>query len=166
MDLLSLTEKRSVFSNTDLFLFMRQACTRNSEKTTFNVLQCEYSDSGLDISVNTDLVLRNWGPIRTSGLRPSVHIGPHFLRTLVRIHRYVRARVTVFPHCNTVKNKSQCSTSPEIFQCIPTQEVYIDQCKPADNSKINFAIIRRFTLTNVNLLTIVKFYYCWEVYID
>ena len=72
-----------------------------------------------------------------------------------------------FPsHCNTVKNKLQCSSRPEIFQCIPTQEVYIDQCKPADNSKINFAIIRRFTLTNVNLLTIVKFYYCWEVYID
>ena len=32
------------------------------------------------------------------------------------------------------------------------QEVYIGQCKPPDNRKINFTIVRRFTLINVNLL--------------
>ena len=42
-------------------------------------------------------------------------------------------------HCNSEKNK----------YC---QEVYIGQCKPPDNSKINFTIVSRFTLTNVNLL--------------
>ena len=70
-------------------------------------------------------------------------------------------------HCNTVKNKLQCSGTPNIFLCIPPQEVYIDQCTPVDNSKINFTIVRRFTLINVHLLTIYKkeFYYCHEVYI-
>ena len=36
-------------------LRIHQACKKDSEKTTFNVLQCEYSDSGSDISVDTDL---------------------------------------------------------------------------------------------------------------
>ena len=34
--------------------------------------------------------------------------------------------------------------------------MYIDQCTPVDNSKINFTIVRRFTLINVHLLTIYK----------
>ena len=54
-------------------------------------------------------------------------------------------------HCNSEKNK----------YC---QEVYIDQWKPLDNSKF-FPIVKRFTLINVNLPAIVKFYYCQEVYI-
>ena len=36
---------------------------------------------------------------------------------------------------------------------------------PANNSKIDFTIVRRFTLTYVNLQTIIKFYYCQKVYI-
>ena len=37
-DPLSCTEKRSLLSNTDLFLFMRLACNRDSEKNIFDLL--------------------------------------------------------------------------------------------------------------------------------
>ena len=67
------------------------------KKTTFATLQCEYRESGSEVSVNTDLVLQNWGPIPTSGLRPSVGIGPQFFRTSVCIYRYLLSRLTVFP---------------------------------------------------------------------
>ena len=59
-------------------------------------------------------------------------------------------------HCNTVKNKLWYSGTPNIFLCIPPKEVYIDQCTPVDNNKINSTIVRRFTLINVHLLTTVK----------
>ena len=70
------------------------------KKTTFATLQCEYRESGSEVLVNTDLVLRNWSPIPTSGLRPSVGIGPQFLRTSVCIYRYLLSRLTVFPQSN------------------------------------------------------------------
>ena len=65
-------------------------------KTTFAKLQCEYRESGSEVSVNTDLVPRNWGPIPTSGLRPSVGIEPQFLWTSVCIYRYLLSRLTLF----------------------------------------------------------------------
>ena len=60
-------------------------------------------------------------------------------------------------HCDIVKNKysyiDQC-TPPDISKnfFVYCQEVYIDQCKPPDNSKIDFTIVNRCTLINVNLL--------------
>ena len=50
-------------------------------------------------SINADLILRNWGSMQTSGLRPSVHIEPQFLRISVCIYGCALARLMAFPQC-------------------------------------------------------------------
>ena len=57
----------------------------------------QYGDSGEEVSLNTDRILRNWGPIQTKGHRSTVCIDKTPIsKNEVSNYRYVRARVTAF----------------------------------------------------------------------